>query len=209
MTLLHNCLENSGDFALSLVDHRGMTKEKHKMAACDRRGCFVTFAFIISSVLFAVGLVETVIFLTNSEFEAGVLKQKYLLIAILVPLSMVIIGSTFCVFYLRYGTNCHIFTIFLAVVVVLAVSLPVGIVFGMRAAKIDAFCAKPEECLMHCKTRRMDYTIANHYDADKKCGKCECVCRRSDGCEAIHGGWSVWGEWSTCSSQCGPGQKKR
>ncbi len=128
-----------------------------------------------------------IFFLYGNGLEATSAKRDDLLIAFLVPFCMTIVGCYFiygtCVDEDNEGCVCTSFIIF---IIVLAVSIPVGYVYGLSFARIPDHCASMNECNSYCMKIRNDYhanlTDIQHVKfvitnkREHECGNCKCLC---------------------------------
>ncbi len=135
----------------------------------------VLILLIISSIL-------PIFILYGDGLEATTAKRDNLLIAVLVPLLMTSFGS-YIIFKLCANEDYKYSTC--TFIVVLAVSVPVGWIFGLSFAMIPDSCATLEECTSYCAGKREVYQ-ANLKDSQNvklvilhgkkiECGTCTCA----------------------------------
>ena len=167
---------------------------------------------------------------SGDNFETTASKRNNLLIAVLVPLSIAIVGYYFIELALNYAVveagrwsdsdmppflcgmlyfgsikidKYSYYSAFLVAIVIMGViiALPVAVVYGLKAANIPASCATMEECESHCaKKSEYLFGLLHNKNIDHVCGECDCICPY----KYINGCFKVHGGWNDWSewSQC-------
>ncbi len=121
--------------------------------------------------------------LYGDGLEATTAKRDNLLIAVLVPLFMISVGSI-VIFRNCVNEDYKYSPDAIVVLVVLAVSVPVGTIYGLSYAAIPDSCATLEECVSYCAGKREVYQaylkdsqnvkLVISQDKVIECGSCTC-----------------------------------